>query len=93
MSTGDSRAVLESWLPTGPADVSGLLADLTMLTVNGDWSPLTLEAARLVGEATSAGWADHRLVEALADVLAADARGDLDEQSVELAVPGAGPLD
>ncbi|WP_420445380.1 hypothetical protein [Candidatus Poriferisodalis sp.] len=78
---------MESWLPTGPADVTGLLADLTMLTVNGDWSPLTLEASRLVSEATSAGWADDRLVEALADVLAADARGELDEQPIEIPIP------
>ena len=79
MPTGDAREVLESWLPTGPADVWALLADLTMLTVNGDWSPLALEAERLVYEATSAGWADHRLVNALRDVLAADARGELKE--------------
>lgn len=79
LPTGDAREILESWLPTGPADVSALLADLTMLTVNGDWSPLALEAERLVYEATSAGWADHRLVEALTDVLAADARGELEE--------------
>lgn len=82
--TGDAREVLESWLPTGPDDVSGLLADLTMLTVNGDWSPLTLEATRLVYEATSAGWADHSLVEALGETLAADARGELSELPAEL---------
>ncbi|WP_420625462.1 hypothetical protein [Candidatus Poriferisodalis sp.] len=91
--TGDARAILESWLPTGPADVSGLLADLSMLSVNGDWSPLTLEAERLVYEATSADWADHRLVEALSEVLAADARGELDDQPIELAAPGSSPLD
>lgn len=83
--TGDAREILESWLPTGPADIWGLLADLTMLMGNGDWSPLTLEATRLVDEATSAGWADHRLVEALHDVLAADARGELEELPEELA--------
>ncbi|WP_420621986.1 hypothetical protein [Candidatus Poriferisodalis sp.] len=66
---------------------------MTMLTVNGDWSPLTLEASRLVSEATSACWADHRLVEALDEVLAADARGELGDQPIELAAPGASPLD
>ncbi len=79
MPTGGAREVVESWLPTGPADVWALLADLTMLTVKGDWSPLALEATRLVYEATSSGWADHRLVEALHDALAADARGELKE--------------
>lgn len=92
-SKGDSRPILEAWLPTGPADVTGLLADLIMLTVNGDWSQLTLEASRLVSEATSAGWADDRLVEALSEVLAADDRGEFDGPSIELAVPGASPRD
>lgn len=84
--TGDAREILESWLPTGPVDVWALLADLTMVSVvNGDWSPLALEATRLVYEATSAGWADHRLVEALREVLAADDRGELEELPDELA--------
>ena len=84
--TGDAREILESWLPTGPADVWALLSDLTMLfVINGDWSPLALEATRLVSEATSAGWADHRLVEALREVLAADDRGELEELPDELA--------
>ena len=83
--TGSARSILESWLPEGPADVSGLLGDLTMLTVHGDWSPLTLEAMRLVYEATSAGWADHRLVEALGEALLADERGELEDLSPEVA--------
>jgi hypothetical protein len=83
--TGDVRAILEAWLRTGPADVSGLAADLTMLMGNSDWSPLVIEATRLVDEATSAGWADHRLVEALGQALEADARGELDELPTELA--------
>ena len=82
---GDARAILESWLPTGPADMSGLLGDLTILMADGDWSPLTLEATRLVDEATSAGWADHRLVEALGEALQADERGELDDLSPEIA--------
>lgn len=91
--TGDARAVLESWLPTGPARVSDLLADLTMLTVNGDWSPLTLGATHLVGEATSAGWADERLVGALAELLGADLRGELPDLSFEALAPEVSVLD
>lgn len=77
--TGDAREILEAWLPTGPVDVWALSADLTMLSVMGDWSPLALEATRLVDEATSTGWADHRLVVALREALASDARGELPE--------------
>ena len=77
--TGDAREILEAWLPTGPADVWALSADLTMLDAMGDWSPLAREAGRLVDEATSSGWAYHRLVEALREALEADARGELPE--------------
>ncbi|WP_419554685.1 hypothetical protein [Candidatus Poriferisodalis sp.] len=38
--TGDARAILESWLPTGPADVSGLLADQPIELAAPGASPL-----------------------------------------------------
>ncbi len=44
------------------------------MIINGDRSPLTLEAADLVAQATETGWADERLVAALSHALLQDAR-------------------
>ncbi|WP_419921328.1 hypothetical protein [Candidatus Poriferisodalis sp.] len=71
---GDARDVVGEWLEDGAAEPYALQADLTIMIINGDRSPLTLEAADLVAQATETGWADERLVAALSHALLQDAR-------------------